>query len=290
MRFVTWQQNGTRGLAARRGAELVNLEGLDLMRVLEAGDAGMERARALSKTGRVLDEPALTYLPLLTAPPKIICVGINYWDHARENKLESPTDPTFFARFTSTLIGHQQPIIRPAVSDQLDYEGELAAIIGKPGRHIAQEHALEHVAGYSIFNDASVRDYQSRGKQWTLGKNFDGTGPFGPELVTADELPPGGKGLGLTTRLNGATVQSSNTDQLIFDVATLIARLSEAMTLEVGDVIVTGTPGGIGFFRDPKLFMKQGDVCEIEIEGIGMLRNPVENETPVPAKQEGAKA
>ncbi len=276
-------------MAARRRDELVDLEGLDLLRVLAAGESGMERARALAKTGRVLDEPAISYLPPLTAPSKIICVGINYWDHAQENKLETPAHPTFFARFTSSLIGHQQPILRPMVSEQLDYEGELAVIIGKPGKHIVKERALEHVAGYSIFNDASVRDYQSRGRQWTLGKNFDATGPFGPDFVTADELPAGGKGLRLTTRLNGASVQSSNTDKLIFDVATLIASLSEAMTLETGDVIVTGTPGGIGFFRDPKLFMKQGDICEIEIEGIGTLRNPIENETPAP-KQEGAKA
>jgi 2-keto-4-pentenoate hydratase/2-oxohepta-3-ene-1,7-dioic acid hydratase in catechol pathway len=280
MRLVSWQKNGTCGLAARRGSQLVNLEGLDLMSVLQAGQAGIDRARALSETGTVLDEAALTYLPPLTAPPKIVCVGINYWDHARENKLETPAHPTFFARFASTLIGHEQPIIRPIVSEQLDYEGELAVIIGKPGRHIGVERAPEHVAGYAVFNDASVRDYQMRGQQWTLGKNFDGTGPFGPDFVTADEVPPGGKGLRLTTRLNGATVQSSNTDQLIFDVPALISRLSEALTLETGDVIVTGTPGGIGFFRTPKLFMKHGDVCEIEIEGIGTLRNRIQDEAP----------
>jgi acylpyruvate hydrolase len=280
MRLVSWQKNGTRGLAARRGSRLVNLAGLDLMGVLHAGQAGIDRARALSETGPVLDEQALTYLPPLTAPPKIICVGINYWDHARENKLESPAHPTFFARFASSLIGHEQPIIRPTVSEQLDFEGELAVIIGKPGRHIGAEKALEHVAGYAVFNDASVRDYQMRGQQWTLGKNFDGTGAFGPDFVTADEVPPGGKGLRLTTRLNGATVQSSNTDELIFDVAALISRLSEALTLETGDVIVTGTPGGIGFFRTPKLFMKQGDVCEIEIEGVGTLRNRIQDEAP----------
>ena len=280
MRLVSWQKNGTQGLAARRGSQLINLEGLDLMSVLYAGRAGIDRERALSETGPALDESALTYLPPLTAPPKIVCVGINYRDHARENKLESPAHPTFFARFASSLIGHEQPIIRPLVSEQLDYEGELAVIIGKPGRHISAETALEHVAGYAVFNDASVRDYQMRGQQWTLGKNFDGTGPFGPDFVTADEVPPGGKGLRLTTRLNGATVQSSNTDELIFDVATLISRLSEALTLETGDVIVTGTPGGIGFFRTPKLFMKHGDVCEIEIEGVGTLRNRIQDEAP----------
>jgi 2-keto-4-pentenoate hydratase/2-oxohepta-3-ene-1,7-dioic acid hydratase in catechol pathway len=206
MRLFPWTKNGTRGLAARRGSQLVNLEGMDLMSVLNAGQAGIDQARALSQTGPVLDEAALTYLPLLTAPPKIVCVGINYWDHARENKLETPAHPTFFARCVSTLIGHEQPIIRPIVSEQLDYEGELAVIIGKPGRHIAQEKALEHVAGYAVFNDASVRDYQMRGQQWTLGKNFDGTGPLGQDFVTADKVPTGDKGVRLTTRLNSATV------------------------------------------------------------------------------------
>jgi acylpyruvate hydrolase len=290
MRLVSYQQNGTRGLAVRRGSELIGLAGMDLMGFLTAGDAGAQRVRALSEKGPRLDESRLTYLPPLSTPPKIICVGMNYLDHARENKLDLPAHPTFFTRFASSLIGHQQPIIRPVVSEQLDFEGELAAILGKPGRHIQKERALEHVAGYSIFNDASVRDYQSRGQQWTLGKNFDGTGAFGPDFVTADELPPGGKGLRLTTRLNGATVQSANTDQLIFDVATLIARLSEALTLETGDVIVTGTPAGIGFFRNPKLYMKPGDLCEVEIEGLGTLRNPIQEEAPVRSEEQGATA
>jgi acylpyruvate hydrolase len=278
MRFVSWTKTGARGVAARRGSELIDLEGLDLMSILEAGQQGIERAAALARIGPALDPAGLEYLPPLSKPPKIVCVGMNYQDHADENKLKPQTHPTFFARFTSSLLGHEQPILRPTVSEQLDFEGELAAIIGKPGRHIPVEKALDHVAGYSIFNDASVRDYQSRGQQWTLGKNFDGTGAFGPEFVTADELPPGAKGLRLTTRLNGATVQSANTDDLIFDVAQLISRLSEAITLETGDVIVTGTPAGIGFFRNPKLYMKQGDVCEVEIESLGTLRNPIQDE------------
>jgi acylpyruvate hydrolase len=268
-----------RGVAARRGSELINLEGLSLMSILEAGQPGIERAAALARIGPALDPAGLEYLPPLSNPPKIICVGMNYQDHADENKLKPQVHPTFFARFASTLVGHEQPILRPMVSDTLDFEGELAAIVGKPGRHIPVEKALEHVAGYSIFNESSIREYQSRGQQWTLGKNFDATGAFGPDLVTADELPPGAKGLRLTTRLNGATVQSANTDALIFDVAQLISRLSEALTLQTGDVIVTGTPAGIGFFRNPRLYMKPGDVCEVEIEGIGTLRNPVRDET-----------
>lgn len=288
MRLISWQKNGTRGLATRRGAQLIHLEGLDLLQILRAGESGLEHARALSQSGTSLDEAGLTYLPVLTAPPKIVCVGMNYWDHAKENKLEAPQFPTFFARFASSLIAHEQPIIRPHVSEQLDFEGELAAIIGKPGRYIAKEHALEHVAGYAVFNDASIRDYQMRGQQWTLGKNFDGTGAFGPDFVTSDELPPGAKGLRLTTRLNGDTMQSANTDELIFDVATLVSTLSEAMMLETGDVIVTGTPGGIGFFRTPKLFMKAGDICEIEIERIGTLRNRIQDEAQSVSRQGAA--
>ena len=280
MRFVSWTKNRARGIAARRGSELIDLEGLDLMSILEAGQQGMERAAALARAGPALDPAGLEYLPPLSNPPKIICVGMNYQDHADENKLKPQTHPTFFPRFTSTLVGHERPILRPAVSDTLDFEGELAAVVGMPGRHIPAEKALDHVAGYSIFNEASVREYQSRGQQWTLGKNFDATGAFGPEFVTAGELPPGAKGLRLTTRLNGATVQSANTDDLIFDVAQLVSRLSEALTLQTGDVIVTGTPAGIGFFRNPKLYMKPGDVCEVEIERIGTLRNPIRDETP----------
>jgi 2-keto-4-pentenoate hydratase/2-oxohepta-3-ene-1,7-dioic acid hydratase in catechol pathway len=263
-----------------RGSELVELKGLDLMSVLSAGQDGLDRARSLSAHGAPVDLTGLEYLPPLSNPPKIVCVGMNYQDHAAENKIAVQAHPTFFLRVAKSLIGHEQPIIRPFVSEQLDYEGELAAIIGLPGRHIPIARALDHVAGYAVFNEASIRDYQvGHGQQWTLGKNFDGTGAFGPSFVTADELPPGGKGLRLETRLNGVVVQSANTQQMIFDVATLISALSEAVTLEVGDVIVTGTPAGIGFFREPKLWMKAGDVCEVEIEGVGMLRNPIRDET-----------
>ena len=279
MRFVSWRKNGAQGLALKRGSDLVNLEGLDLMGVLAAGKEGLERAAVRAQKGAVLDPAGLEYLPVLAKPPKIVCVGMNYQDHADENKLKKQEFPTFFARFNSTLIGHGQPLLRPFVSDTLDYEGEMAVIIGKPGRHIPVEKALEHVAGYSVFNEASVRGYQiGKGQQWTLGKNFDNTGAFGPEFVTADELPPGGKGLHLETRLNGRVLQSATTSDLIFDVATLIACLTEAVRVEVGDVIVSGTPAGIGLFRDPKLYMKPGDVCEVEIENIGLLRNPIADE------------
>jgi 2-keto-4-pentenoate hydratase/2-oxohepta-3-ene-1,7-dioic acid hydratase in catechol pathway len=169
-------------------------------------------------------------------------------------------------------------ILRPRISEQLDYEGEFVAVIGKHGKHIAREDALDHVSAYSLFNDVSVRNYQRRTPQWTVGKNFDASGPFGPWLVSADALPRGAKGLRIQTRLNGATMQDANTDELIFDLETLIVTLSQAFPLEPGDIIVTGTAAGVGGARTPPVWMKHGDVVEIELEGIGVLRNRVEDE------------
>jgi acylpyruvate hydrolase len=221
---------------------------------------------------------ALRLLPPLPAPGKIICVGLNYVDHSLESGFTVPEYPTIFTRFSSSLIASGAAIVRPKVSAQLDYEGELVAVIGKGGRHITEGDALDHVAGYSIFNDASIRDFQRKSPQWTIGKNFDGTGAFGPWFVTADELPPGGAGLHIQTRLNGEIVQDTSTDDMVFSVAKLIAILSEAFTLFPGDILVTGTPAGVGMARKPPLFMKHGDVCEVEIEGIGVLRNTIEDE------------
>ena len=223
-----------------------------------------------------LDE--IHYRPPFTRPNKIVCVGLNYRDHTEEAGYKQPDYPTLFTRFTTSLVAHNDRIVRPRASAALDFEGELVAVIGRAGRHIALDRALSHVAGYSIFNDGSIRDFQHRTPQWTVGKNFDATGAFGPVFVTADELPAGARGLRLETRLNGATVQSSNTSLLIFDVATLVATVSEAMTLLPGDLIVTGTPAGIGHTRNPKLYMKPGDVVEVEIEGIGILRNTIADE------------
>jgi acylpyruvate hydrolase len=223
-----------------------------------------------------LDIDAIQFLAPVANPPKIICVGLNYVDHSTESGFQQPTYPTLFSRFNTSVVAHGDAMIHPSVSPTLDYEGELAVIIGKPGKDIKREHALDHVLGYSAFNDGSVREYQFKTPQWTMGKNFDGTGAFGPWLVTADELPPGARGLKLETRLNGETVQSANTNDMVFDVESLIATISEVMTLEAGDVIVAGTPSGIGHAREPKLYMQPGDICEVEIEGIGVLRNRVE--------------
>lgn len=221
----------------------------------------------------------VTLLPPVTRPTKIICVGLNYKDHTAESDYQQPDYPTFFLRLITSLTAHNEPIVRPLASDSLDFEGELAVVIGKTGRHVAKESALEYVFGYSVFNDGSVREYQFKSPQWTIGKTFDKTGGFGPAVTTADALPAGARGLNIQTRLNGKVVQSSNTRYMIHDVAELISVLSEAITLEPGDVIVAGTPAGIGWARDPRLCMRDGDVCEVTIEGIGTLRNPIVDET-----------
>jgi acylpyruvate hydrolase len=249
---------------------------LDLL--VRKGRAALDASAEILGKGPAIDLDQVTLLPPLSTPGKIICVGLNYVDHSIESGFIVPSYPTIFARFTSSLIGAGAPIIRPKVSTQLDYEGEMVAIIGIGGRHIAEEDALDHVIGYSIFNDASVRDYQTKSPQWTVGKNFDGTGAFGPYLVTADELPAGATGLHIQTRLNGAVVQDASTSDMVFSVARLISILSEAITLSPGDIIVSGTPAGVGMARKPQLFMKHGDTCEVEIEGIGTLRNTIKDE------------
>jgi acylpyruvate hydrolase len=285
MRFATFRRGVRQGLAAaERGAPfrgwLVGEEGHpgDLAGLLAAGADALAVAGRQLLSGPEVDLDSVELLPPLPAPGKIICIGLNYADHSAESGFAVPGYPTVFARFGSSLIGHGAPIVRPRVSEQLDYEGEVVAVIGRGGRHIPKGAALDHVMGYSLFNDASVRDYQTKAPQWTMGKNFDGTGAFGPWLVTADELPSGCRGLRLRTRLNGRVVQDASTDDLIFDVATLVSTLSEAITLAPGDVIVTGTPSGVGLARKPPLWMKPGDVCEVEVEGIGLLRNPIVDE------------
>lgn len=286
MRFVAYDA-GTpgavrAGLALRRGKDLVALDLVgkpqDLLGLLRAGPEALKAAADTALKGAVLDESRIRYLPPLQQPPKIICIGLNYADHTKESPYEQPKYPTVFSRFASSLIGHGEAIIRPSCSVELDYEGELVAVIGRRGRNISRNKAFDYVAGYSLFNDVSVRDYQFKSPQWTVGKNFDATGPFGPEFITADELPPGAVGLKIETRLNGQTVQSSTTAEMLYPVADLIAILSEVMTLDVGDVLVTGTPAGVGFARKPPLFMKNGDTVEVEVEGVGVLSNPVRDQ------------
>lgn len=291
MRFITYRTSGYEGVAVAtpegyRGLSIPAL-GADLATLLWQGPEVLRAATTRLARAAPIDLAAVTLLPPIPRPDKIICIGLNYFDHSKESGFEPPGYPTVFARYATSLVAHGAPIIRPACSDQLDYEGELAVIIGRGGRHIREDEALDHVGGYSVFNDGSIRDYQFKSPQWTVGKTFDGTGGFGPELVTPDELPPGCKGMRLETRLNGEVVQSAAIDDLIFDVAKLISILSQAITLSPGDVIVSGTPAGVGLARKPPLWMKPGDVCEVEIAGVGRLVNPIAQETPSAAKAAG---
>lgn len=283
MRIVHFLSDGVPGIAADEGSgwhgltqresgfpgtlpELI-AQGADLLRI----------GRSLVQSPAI-DLNGVRLLPPVPVPPKILCVGLNYDDHLEESGLKKPAYPEIFARFATSLIAHREPIRRPRESIALDYEAELAVVIGKPGRRIGRAQALDHVAGYSLFNDATVRDFQLRTPQWTMGKNFDGTGSFGPWLVTPDAVPPGARGLRIRGRLNGRVMQDSRTELLIFSVAALIELISVAMTLERGDVIITGTPGGVGAARKPPVSMQPGDIFEVEIEGLGVLTNPVEQD------------
>lgn len=287
MRLATVQIDGRPTLVGRAAAGLIDLAKaapalpstlLDLLAAGPDATAAARRAIAAAPAAAAVDPAEVAWLPVIPRPGKIICVGLNYRDHSAESGFQQPAYPTLFARFASSLVGHEAPIVRPLASEQLDYEGEVAAVIGRGGRHIAHADALDHVAGYALFNDASVRDYQTKAPQWTMGKNFDGTGAFGPEFVSADDLPPGLAGLELTTRLNGRVVQRASTDDLVFSVADLVATISEAITLEPGDVIVTGTPAGVGLARTPPLWMRAGDRVEVAVDGFGVLANPVADE------------
>ena len=234
---------------------------------------------AISKSDAIKGQlQSITFKPPIESPGKIVCMGLNYADHAKEGGNARPEYPSFFMRGPSSLTAHLSPIIRPKVSDKLDYEAELAFVVGKKARNLSQENALDCVAGYSIFNDGSIRDYQRKTTQWTIGKNFDATGAFGPWLVTPDELPKGCHGLNIQSRLNGQVMQNANTKDFLWNVAETIALITECMTLEPGDVVITGTPAGVGYARTPPVFMKPGDICEIEIESIGILRNTIIDE------------
>ena len=225
----------------------------------------------------------IRYLPVIPKPEKIILLVRNYLDHHQEVvaaglQRELSKHPPIFMRYWQSQVGHNEPIIRPKCSVELDWEGEMAIIIGRGGRHIPESEAMSHIAGYALYNDASIREYQFHAKQIAAGKNFVGTGPFGPYMVTPDEVPDPNN-LKLEVRLNGKVMQSSNTSMLIFKIPTLINYCSTIWNLEPGDVIVTGTPGGVGWSRKPPVFMKHGDVCEVEIERLGILRNPVVDES-----------
>lgn len=280
MRLAKVSRGGVVGLAVQSGSEIKavfgdeSLSNLDAI-VAKGGDSLKAAGDKVLAAGETVAETDLAFLPPLVKAPKIICLGLNYKDHAAEGGFQVPEFPTVFGRFNSSLMGHGAPMIKPANSDQLDYEGELIAVVGKGGKDIGKGDALAHIVAYSVFNDGSVRDYQLKTPQWTVGKNFDDTGAFGPWLVTADELPAGAAGLKIETRLNGEVVQSANTSDMVFDVIDTVSLLSTCFTLEAGDLLVMGTPSGIGLARKPPLFMKDGDVCEVEIEKVGLLVNPI---------------
>jgi acylpyruvate hydrolase len=242
---------------------------------LIGGHADLSLAARASACGTAIDPEAVQLLPPLPNPGKIIYVGLDYVDHSAEVGIALPDYPTVVAHFSSSLTGHAAPVAVPRQSIQFDYEGGLAAVIGQGGRNISREQARDHVAGYSIFNDITVRDYQFRTPHWTIGKNFDGTGVFGPAFVSADALPPGCKALDLATRLNGEVVQHALITAMVVDVETLVSLLSEVFTLSPGDVIVTGTPSGIGMSSKPPLWMKQSDAGEVEISSLGVLHTPI---------------
>jgi 2-keto-4-pentenoate hydratase/2-oxohepta-3-ene-1,7-dioic acid hydratase in catechol pathway len=248
--------------------------------LLELGPAGQERAwEALARGGTRYDPATARLLAPIPDPRKIICLGLNYRDHAAESGMDIPTEPILFSKYPSSLVGHQAEIVLPSVSDQVDYEAELVIVVGRKGRHIPREQAMEYVAGYTVGHDVSARDWQLNkpGKQWMAGKTFDTFAPVGPELVSRDEVPDP-HALGIRLRLNGQTMQDSSTSQLIFRVDEVIAYLSKIMTLEPGDLIFTGTPPGVGMARKPPVWLKPGDVVEVEIDRLGTLRNTVKAE------------
>lgn len=285
MKFTTYLRDGATRLALVDGDNLIDLNDADaqapadLRAALRAGTDLQAAARRALEAGKRQPLKAAKLAPLVPEPGKIVCLGLNYFDHAKEGGREKPDYPWFFFRGASSLIAHGDAGVVPSVSSKFDYEAELAVVIGrKVPRHTKEADALQYVFGYSCFNDMSVRDYQKRTPQWTIGKNFDATGGFGPVLVTADELPAGAVGLKIQGRLNGEVMQDANTTDMIFNVAETIALLADVLTLEPGDVIVMGTPAGVGQARTPPVWMKAGDTYEVEIERIGVLSNPIVNE------------
>ncbi|MCP3367913.1 fumarylacetoacetate hydrolase family protein [Bradyrhizobium cajani] len=247
----------------------------DLKAAIGSGLSGVADARA---TAAAVPTSRVVWLPVIPNPDKILCVGLNYETHRKETGRAEVAHPTIFSRYANSQTGHLRPIVRPRVSTDLDFEGELAVIIGKAGRYISRADAMDHVAGYSCYNDGSIRDFQRHTHQFTPGKNFPDTGAFGPWMMTPDELGPLGE-LKLETRLNGQVMQEARIKQMIFDIPRQIEYCSTFTRLEPGDVIVSGTPGGVGARREPPLWMKPGDVVEIEVERLGVLRNVVEDET-----------
>ena len=290
MKIVGFEADGGLRLGAVEGDQVIDLQAVDakvpndLGAVLAASNGDLKPLDDIAKRA-----PASARRPLkglkfglpVARPGKIICLGLNYLDHVKEGPSRDniPKFPSIFMRCLTSMVPHEQPIVRPKASEQLDYEAEMMLIVGKRAKHLTLANATSIVAGYSCSNEGSVREFQRKTTQWDMGKNFDRTGGFGPWMVTADELPDAGKGLKIESRLNGTVMQSDNTDNMMFPVREMLVYVTQGMTLEPGDIIFTGTPSGVGHARKPNpIWMKAGDVCEIEIEGIGTLRNPIQDE------------
>jgi len=278
MRLMVGSVQGAQSVFRIDGERATNLTAADPsigtdLSVLIGREEGLDAVAALAG-------PSLSAADIVPALPlenfgKIICLGLNYLDHAKEGGYEIPTYPALFLRATTSLIPAGAPMVRPTCSEQLDYEVELLVVVGKGGRHISEEEALDHVFGYAVFNDGSIRDYQRKTHQWIPGKNFDATGAIGPVVVTPDELPPGAAGLKIESRVGSEILQSANTSDMMWPVAKTIATLSEFTTLEPGDLIAMGTPPGVGHAKKPPRWLRPGETIEVEIEGIGICANPV---------------
>jgi 2-keto-4-pentenoate hydratase/2-oxohepta-3-ene-1,7-dioic acid hydratase in catechol pathway len=284
MRLATIQTTAGPRAAVLKSSSYIDLHATDASlpkstrQLLEGGSTVLQAAaKAADRPDAVRYAVAQTkLLPPIPDPQKIICIGLNYRDHAAEQGVAVPSEPVVFSKFATALIGHDDPIVLPPVSKEVDYEAEFVIVVGRRGRPKSPEQAMNYVAGYTIGHDVSARDWQLKkeGRQWLCGKSFDTFAPTGPALVTADEVSDP-HSLPINLRLNGKTMQSSNTKELVFGVGQLLAYLAQVVTLEPGDLIFTGTPPGVGFARKPPVFLQPGDVVEIAIEGLGVLRNPV---------------
>jgi len=282
MKLISYQYNGHDSYGAVVGDRVIDLREIFGTRAADlksfiAADLTAQASAQLAAAKATLPLAEVKLLPVIPNPDKIVCVGLNYGEHIRETGREVTEKPVLFLRVPGSQLAHGEDIVRPRSSERLDYEGEIAVIIGKGGRHISEADSWSHIAGYSCYNDGTVRDWQVHTSQWTPGKNFWRTGGFGPWMVTADEIAPDQK-MTLVTRLNGQEMQRASTDMMVHGIPRQIAYISAFVPLEPGDVIVTGTPGGVGNKRTPQVFMKPGDTCEIEVDAIGVLRNGIRDE------------
>ncbi len=289
MKIVGFETDAGLRLGVIEGEQVIDLQAVDpsipndLGAVLARHDGDLAPLAALAKTAPVAARRPLAGLKYglpVARPGKIICLGLNYLEHVKEGRYADnlPKFPTLFARGLNSFAPHLQPLIRPLISETFDYEAELVAVIGKRAKHMTLDNALTCIAGWTCANEGSIREFQRHTTQWHMGKNFDRSGSLGPWMVTADEVPAGGKGLKIESRVNGKVMQSDNTSNMMFPVAETIVYATQGITLEPGDLLLTGTPSGVAHARKPPAWMRNGDVCEIEIEGIGILRNPIEDE------------